>query len=163
MKNSNLFSRKNILIVLVLVTIMVAVVVVFAIKRAADNTSPVETKVVPGKTISSAQIDQQDKQTDTTTAVQQPAPSNDTFYNAIVQSGGIAPDSQGHVSFGIVSTKNPQPGWYIVTIRSGNLSPAEVIFKQTNDPNNPLTIVAGPGTSFPPEYVSLPDEVRKAL
>jgi hypothetical protein len=39
----------------------------------------------------------------------------------------------------------------------------KVILRQDDPPNGPLTVVAGPGTAFPPEYVSLPGAVRKAL
>lgn len=157
----NMFSRRRVIIIaLVLITIIGAV---FLLVPKNDNT-PVKTQVQPGETITSEQVDQVNQNNTNTQPSTNPqaAPTQDNFYSLITQSKGVAPDASGHVSFGILKTQNPLTGWYIVTIKSGNLEPAKVIFHQTNDPNNPLAIVAGPGTYFP-DSISLPTAVRKAL
>lgn len=157
----NMFSRRRVIIIaLILITIIGAV---FLLVPKNDNT-PVKTQVQPGETITSEQVDQVNQNNANTQPSTNPqaAPTQDNFYSLITQSKGVAADANGHVSFGILKTQNPLPGWYIVTIKSGNLEPAKVIFHQTNDANNPLAIVAGPGTYFP-DSISLPDAVRKAL
>lgn len=94
----------------------------------------------------------------------QSAPTITQLASTVQASVSFLTDSNGNSNFGIVSTKEPIPGWFIVKIRiSGAGEINTVVLQQTGNPNNPLTVVAGPGTSFPPEYVSLPDAVRKAL
>ncbi len=168
------FGGKRVVLIAVafIIAIVVGIVMIFLPK---DNNEPTKTTVEPGETITEQQIEERNQNNNSnsggtgssgsgqgTGSTAQPKPTKDEFYDIIVKSGSVAPNSKGQVSFGILRVQNPTPGWYIVTIRSGNLEPAKVIFHQTNDPNNPLTIVAGPGTYFP-DSLPIPSAVRRAL
>ncbi len=172
------FSRKRILLITlsIVVVLVVIIVTIVVLNNNKKSNEPTKTKVETGETISAEEIKRR-KQNQNNNSNSEPgttnsnqnsggatkaAPTQDNFYDLIVQSNSVAPDSSGQVSFGILNTQNPMAGWYIVTIRSGNLEPAKVVFHQTNDPNNPLTIVAGPGTYFP-DSIPLPSAVRQAL
>lgn len=91
-------------------------------------------------------------------------PTTEQLSDTIQSSKDYLTGPNGQPTFGIISVKNPLPGWYVVTVRVQNAGePGKVILQQTDNPNNPLTVVSGPATSFPPEYVSIPDAVRSAL
>jgi hypothetical protein len=93
-----------------------------------------------------------------------PMPSNDQVLQAVQQSQPAYFDSSGRSKIHIVKVVEPQPGWYVASVKvDGAGETGKVILRQQDPPNGPLTVVAGPGTSFPPQYVSVPDAVRKAL
>lgn len=168
-------NRKRFIIIAIVIVILLGVAVYFLLPKHSNETKntggnkPTKTFVPQGETItpekSSGQAPGSNILNGSGTTQNTPItpPKTQQFYEAIVQSDGVAPDSDGKVRFGITSVKQPLPGWFIVTIVKTGVEPNKVIFQQTNNPDNPLTIVAGPGTSFPPEFVSLPDAVRKAL
>ena len=164
------FKKISVIAIAVVAVIRIAIAVV---DIASPHPTPATTtKVEPGQTITKAQIEQNNQQPGNNSGPQSTGsdsngahsePTTAQFYDAIARANRIAPDAQGHTQFGISETRQPLPGWFVVTITNSDVGRAYVIFRQTDDPNNPLTIAAGPGTSFPPEYVSLPDAVRKVL
>ena len=73
-------------------------------------------------------------------------------------------DSNGNSKIHIIKVVNPQPGWFVASVRvDGAGETGKGILRQEDPPNSPLEVIADPGTAFPAEYVSLPDAVRKAL
>jgi len=175
MEEPRKFSKRQIILATLLIAIVIVVVAILIMiphgkkstQTGNSSDNPTVSKVEPGQTITKDQIEREnlnnkDSSSGTTGTTPQKAPTKDEFYNQILQSNGVAAGANGRVSFGIIKVRSPMTGWYIVTIKSGNLEPANVIFQQTNDKNNPLTIVAGPGTYFP-DSIALPDAVRKAL
>ena len=169
MESTNGINRKKlILIALAGIVLVIAIIAAIVGLSSHKSNAPTKSTVQPGQTITQQQIEQgavdnngtqagSGTATSTPSTTPPPAPTTTDFYN-LITNANTAPSS-----FGIIKTQNPLVGWYVVTIKSGNLEPAQVIFKQTNDPNNPLTIVAGPGTYFPPDTISLPDAVRKVV
>lgn len=170
-------DKKIIVGAVAIIILVVAALLILVTKK--DNNTPTEFSGSTTQIISAADIEQNklyektqdDSQSNEDSNPNQnnnlsntpttKEPTQDDFYTAIKNSKGV--DSN---SFGIVNTVNPLKGWYVVTIKANNLEPAKVIFKQTNDPNNPLAIVAGPGTYFPNEILnntSVPSEVRAVL
>ena len=81
----------------------------------------------------------------------------------IQQNAPYLSDANGQPKFHTTKVVEPLAGWYVVTIQMGGGEPNKVVLRQTGGPDSPLTFVVGPGTSFPPEYVTLPDAVRSAL
>ena len=158
MEQTKRFSNRKLAIIglLAVIVIIVIAVIIFMPK---NNSEPTVSKIQPGETITSDQIKQENQNKNSVSNPSQPAPSSTDFYNQIAQSNKVAPG----ISFGVVNTVSPLPGWYVVTIKANGVGNAKVIFQQTSNPNNPLTIIAGPGTNFPPDTISLPDAVRKAL
>lgn len=163
-------NRTRIIAIAAVAAVILAIGIAVALPRRPP--APMKTKVEPGQTITKDQISQNSQQTGSHASSQNPdhdggsaqsMPTNQQFYDAIARTGRIASDTQEPTQFGIADAKQPLPGWFVVTITNSDVGRAFVIFRQTDDPNNPLTIVAGPGTSFSPEYVSLPDAVRKVL
>lgn len=93
----------------------------------------------------------------------QATPTNAQLSEVIQQSASYLTNSNGQATFGITKVVSPLAGWYVASIDiAGGGQPMKVILLQTNNPNNPLTVVAGPGTAFPPDVVTLPDAVRRA-
>jgi|GEM_PF-4657156 len=159
MKNSILIiiNRRKVIIVLIAFLIIIGIVAILMPKEKGGGVSITTTHIPKGAVVtpSSSSASQA-----TTSAI----PTNQQFHDLIVNSNSITPDSNGQLYFGIINVKNPLPGWYVVTISvTGGVDTSKVIFRQTGITGNPLTIVAGPGTDFPPEYISLPDAVRNAL
>ncbi len=73
--------------------------------------------------------------------------------------------SDGQPRFRITKRVEAQPGWYVVWIKLLDVETEtnEVVLREHDPPDGHLNLVVGPGTSFPPEYVSLPPAVRKVL
>lgn len=91
-------------------------------------------------------------------------PSDEQILRAVQQSQPTYFDSDGHSKLHIVKVVQPQPGWYVAAVKVDEAGETgKIILRQQDPPSGPLSLVAGPGTAFPPEHVSLPDAVRKAL
>jgi len=164
--NSN--RRKLILVALVVGVVSVALIIIFLPKNNADNTVtktqvPQGTVVTPNNSSSNGQGTSNNSNQGNQSGGNTTTPTNQQFYDLITQTNSIAPGSDGQVHFGITGVKNPLPGWYIVTISVAGTESNKVIFQETGVANSPLTIVAGPGTDFPPEIIHIPDVVRNAL
>ncbi|MEB3052346.1 hypothetical protein KV112_21880 [Mycolicibacter sp. MYC123] len=89
-------------------------------------------------------------------------PSDAMIFEALKQSGVSAHDL---AQYAIVSKSAPTSGWYVAEIRRTDmqLEHAYAIFRDNSPPDGHLKWVAGPGTSFPSQYFSFPDEVRQVL
>jgi hypothetical protein len=91
-------------------------------------------------------------------------PSGAQILHAVQQKSPGYFDSRGYSKIHIINVTEPQRDWFIASIHvDGAGETGKIILHQDNPPNGPLTVVAVPGTSFPLEYVSLPDAVRKGL
>lgn len=92
-------------------------------------------------------------------------PSEQQIQQALKPGHAYLFTSDGRPRFHVTKVIEAQPGWYVATIKLEDVQtePGKVILRQANPPDGPLTVFAGPGTSFPPEYISLPNAVRKAL
>ncbi|MFZ0831643.1 MAG: hypothetical protein WAM92_00895 [Mycobacterium sp.] len=92
-------------------------------------------------------------------------PSDQQIEQALRPGNAFLFADDGRARFHVTKVIEAQPGWYVVTIELDDVEtePGKVILRQYTSPDGPLTVVAGPGTSFPPDSVSLPDAVREAL
>jgi hypothetical protein len=100
----------------------------------------------------------------TATSCAADVPSDAQILQAVQQKSPGYFDSNGYSKIHIVNVVEPQHGWFIAFIHvDGAGETGKIILRQDNSPNAPLTVVAGPGTAFPPGSVSLPDAVRKGL
>ncbi|USN96571.1 MAG: hypothetical protein H6797_05950 [Candidatus Nomurabacteria bacterium] len=154
--------KKRIIIVAV-VLILGAMGIYFFIlhnKQSSEENTPTKTTVPIGETVTPNKTPDG---TPTKTPASIPPPTTQQLYDVITQNDAVPIKENGQPDFGITNVKQPLSGWFIVTIRKNGLEPAKVILKQTGNSSSPLTVVAGPGTSFPPSDVSLPDAVRRAL
>lgn len=163
--------RKFILIAIIVVVIIISAVIFIFLPRSNRDDTVTKTQVPHGDvtTPNSSSSDtnssnhSQDGQSGSSQNSSSTPPTNQQFYDLILQTNGIAPDTSGQINFGITGVKNPLPGWYIVTISVAGTQPSKVIFQETGIADTPLTIVAGPGTDFPPAVIHIPDAVRSAL
>lgn len=171
-------SRRNRILIALAVIVVIIGIVIFALlpnKDSRGDTSVTTTHVPQGDTVTpnsngplngqggSNQNGQPGSGDNTSQGDTSTTPTNEQFSELILKTDGIAPGPDGQVHFGITGIKNPIPGWYIVTISVAGTGPSKVIFQQTGVAGYPLTVVAGPGTSFPPEVIHIPDAVRSAL
>lgn len=167
-------DRKRLIIIIATVLLLGLIATVIVLVNMEDSNEPVKTTVPQGEVVQP----NNGNQNGTGNGSEQPGstdgdgsdssqsgskPVTNAELSVTVQkSASYLSKSNGQPAFSIVKVAKPLPGWYVITIVV-NGQRGKVILKQTNDPNNPLTVVAGPGTYFPPEDFSFPDEVRKAL
>ncbi|MDB5183741.1 MAG: hypothetical protein JWO07_422 [Candidatus Saccharibacteria bacterium] len=164
-------DRKRLIIIGAIgIAILVAIIGYFLLQKTAGQKfdTPTKSVVKQGETVvpnssAGAQSTTNSGANSSQATVAQAPPTTQDYYNAILQTNGVAADADGQVRFGITDIKEPLPGWFVVTVTKTGTEPNKVIFQQTGNANSPLTVVAGPGTDFPPQYISLPDAVRKAL
>lgn len=165
-------NRKKLIIIGVAIFILVASIAAYFLlqKQVSDNNQPTKSFVKQGETVnpndSNGQpsgLGTQPSTSDGSDLSNAAPPTTQDYYDVILKANPYLADTNGQPSFGITKVVNPLPGWFVVTLKKSGIEPAKVILQQTNNPANPLTIVAGPGTSFPPQDVSLPDAVRRAL
>lgn len=154
--------KKRTIIVIVSITLLViAGVIAWQVYQALQAPKP-----NPNLTDTGARHDTQpnDTQTPDETAPKLPERSNEDIQTVIAKENPNLVDTSGQPNFTILKVIRPQEGWYIATVQPNDKSAenAKVIFKDAGGENG-LTIVAGPGTYFPPEFVKLPPAVRKAL
>lgn len=95
--------------------------------------------------------------------------SNDDFI-AVITSKNSDLVSDNKPTFSIMDVVKPQNGWYIVTIRDSSdtngTNPAKILFQDTGNTKPGLSILLGPGTSFPSdvtEPLGIPEAVLKEL
>lgn len=168
-------NKKRIIIITIIIASVCAVVYFLFVKqsnqevgidsRPTKTVVPLGETVTPSKNSNSSQGSNNGSTSQNSNNAQNTTtpPTTQQFYTTIAQSGGIAPDADGQIRFGVTGVKQPLPGWFIVTIQKGSSEPNKVILQQTGNSSSPLHIVAGPGTSFPTTSVNIPDAVRKAL
>ncbi len=76
--------------------------------------------------------------------------SAEEIQTAIIQKNSDLSDNN-KPTFAIAKTSNPQPGWYIITIRANDdpegLNPAKLLLYDTGGKDG-LKVLLGPGTSF---------------
>ena len=179
-----MFSKKRLVIIGVALVAIVLVIIAIVLANQQNN-APVESKVPEGETVNPTDASSggsgsnsgdggttnnsnggtssnNNGGTSSSNNSATTAPTTAELSEVIQRSASYLTDSAGQPTFGIVKTISPLAGWYVVSITIPQSQPMKVILLQTNDPNNPLTVVAGPGTSFPADVVSLPEAVRKA-
>lgn len=115
---------------------------------------------------SSSSPDNQDSKTDdssTDTPIESGTlPSNESITAAIIKQNPNLVNSQTNIpGFTIVNSKEPLPGWYVVTLYNNDVTTSNAVVVMQNVNNN-LVIVAGPGTGLTTDK-NLPQEVREAL
>ena len=89
-------------------------------------------------------------------------PTNESITAAIVKENPGLVDSKTNIpGFDIVGSKEPLPGWYVVTLYNTSVKTSNAIVVMRNI-DNKLVVVAGPGTGLTNDK-SLPQEVREAL
>jgi hypothetical protein len=156
-------SRKRIIIIAVIVLFSLIGYFIYA---ALTKNQPQESVVKQGETVNPTEKgDANNPAKAGGGATPTPAPTTEELTGTIQKSAPYLTDSSnGAPTFGIVKTEKPLDGWFIETILvKGSPQRYKIILKQTTNPNNPLTVVIGPGTYFPRQDVSLPEEVWKAL
>lgn len=158
--------KKRALIIFAIVVIVVAAGAYYFVlqqnRQDTPNGTPTKTTVPLGETVvPNKKPDNSTQKTPTPTPL--PPPTTQQLYNIIIQNDAVPMKANGQPDFGITNVKQPLPGWFVVTIQKNGLEPAKIILKQTGNSSSPLTVVAGPGTSFPKNDVSIPDAVRRAL
>ena len=130
--------------------------------------------VVPAVTIyilSNNQAKQQPKdtsKTDNSKKTQLPNRSDSELAKAIADNKSDELTDNGTPIFAIKSVARPATGWYVVTIRllddPQGTNPAKMLLQ--DDADSGLTVLLGPGTSFPnetTESIGVPDVVAKEL
>lgn len=98
---------------------------------------------------------------------QLPERSNDDLAKAINDQSQELKSEDGNYTFVILNVKQPEKGWYVVTIRaaddtSENPNTALVVLQDTGH----LQLLLGPGTSFSQELtqsLGIPDTVAREL
>lgn len=166
-----MISVKNkIIAIIIAVTIVVFAIIGLVIINKGRDTTPIKTQLNTNNgLITAEQINESDlynKETSpensrpsSNTTNNQPGPPSTSQVTTMIESSGAMKGN----SYGIVSTKNPLPGWWVITIKSNQTGSSTVILKETGNPSSPYAIFAGPGTYFPPETIKLPQEVRDSL
>lgn len=173
-------TKKQYIYIAIAATAILIAIGIFILVTNNKTTEPEVTKEPSGTVISPQQIEDQklynketmvygeengstDK-TDTNTGsgtVYKPTTSD--FLQQIDNSGAIGKGT----TYGIVNTKNPLAGWWVVNVKltmQGGLTQLNAtVFKETGDPRAPLSLYAGPSTDIPEEKYPLPKEVRAAL
>ena len=179
-----IFSKKRLIIIGVALVVVILAIVAIALANQPNNI-PVESKVPEGETVNPSDMNSgggssssgnngsssngnggsssnNGNGTSSNGGSTAAKPTTAELSEVIQRSASYLTDAAGQPTFGIVKTASPLAGWYVVSISIPQGQPMKVILLQTNDPNNPLTVVAGPGTAFPADVVSLPEVVRKA-
>ncbi len=179
-----MFSKKRLIIIGAALVAIVLIIIAIVLANQPSN-APVESKVPEGETVNPSDAStggsgsssgnggvsnnnngesssNNNGGTSSNGSTATAAPTTAELSEVIQRSASYLTDAAGQPTFGIVKTISPLAGWYVVSITIPQSQPMKVILLQTNDPNNPLTVVAGPGTSFPADVVSLPETVRKA-
>ncbi|HUO61890.1 MAG TPA: hypothetical protein VMT96_00355 [Candidatus Bathyarchaeia archaeon] len=159
------FTNRKALIILAII----AVVIGFGIYLLAGNHQtkqgePDRSHVNQGETVNPKSGQGTVPQLPVTAPGPAATPPTEEIINTAVKAKPYLQDANGHLTFGIVKITEPLPGWYVAKVRvqgAGELG--DIILRETGVQSSPLTLVAGPATSFPPEYISLPDAIRKAL
>jgi hypothetical protein len=105
----------------------------------------------------------------TTSAGCSSGPPPEAIYEAMKPQDAYLFTSDGRPRFDILKVVEPQPGWYIASIklRDVDVETARIVLKAVASTDNQLTVVEGPGTAFPPPAPPTPDPlpptVRSAL
>ena len=160
--NNDSRKKRTIIIIASSVLLVITGVIAWQVYQAFQAPKP-----NPNLTDDSTRHDTQqplDTQPQDDTPQKLPERSNDDMTTVITKANPTLIDSSGQANFTILRVIRPQEGWYVATVQPNDKSAenAKVIFKDAGGENG-LTIIAGPGTYFPPEYVKLPTAVRKAL
>jgi hypothetical protein len=157
-------NRKRLIIIgIILLVIIIGVAIYFLThKQSGFIGQPTKSLVQQGQTVVPSKSTADNFIRSKSSSDLLPQPPVQEFYNTIVASGGVAPDVNGQVQFGITKIQQPLHGWFVVTITMPDVEPNEVILQATGSSDS-LTVIAGPGTAFPADSVSLPDAVRAAL
>jgi hypothetical protein len=155
-------KKRLILIILILIIAGgIGIVIFLQVSKGPDTTviNRTDTGLNP-----SASPDG-DNNTTSKDATPLPTRSKDELSAVISKRADYLTDPKtGSDNFGITKVVQPTKGWYIVTILvHGSPQLYKIILRDSGDKNAGLVVVAGPGTSFPPQDVSLPDVVRKQL
>lgn len=167
-------SGKWLLIIPVVIIVILALILTPVIMKAIESTQPPKTGVNPSETVTvdNRGVEVEPQPTDSsspsaspsTKPTPLPSPTTADFINSVQKSARYLSDSNNQPKFGILRVQEPLDGWYVVTIRvTGAGQTGKVILRQTANPDNPLTVVAGPGTAFPRDQVYLPEKVRDIL
>lgn len=124
--------------------------------------------VVPiAATLILAQVNKQPAEPAIVTNPEQlPERSNDDLQKAITEQSSEL-GGENAIAFTITNVKQPEKGWYVVTVRTDDdpegLNPAKLLLQDTGDR---ISLLLGPGTSFSPEttqQVGVPDAVAQEL
>lgn len=158
---------------LVVVLCIIGVVLLFnqkpstSPKPSADTQKPTVSKVPEGQTIEPTSTPDQNQQTvDPQTPQIAATDYTETSLTPYIQRIPYHTDANGQPTFHTTRTIQPVAGWYIVTIvdnTQNSAQPLMVILQANNDPNNPVSVIAGPGSYFSRDLFTFPNQVWAAL
>jgi hypothetical protein len=92
-------------------------------------------------------------------------PSDEQIQNAMKSKVAYLFKADGKPRFHVAERQEPEPNWYIVTIRLDDVAtePGKMVLHQDNPSNDALTIVAGPGSDLRSSCRSFSPGVQKIL
>ena len=154
--------RKKYLPALLVVVAVVLIGLGFVIFNSIQKTEPARRTTVAGSAQPGSTQQGPSANPDESPSTIPEKRSDSELLDAISTQKPELVDSNKQPSFAVVKSVKTTSGWYVVTVlnKDPTVGTAKIIMK---DSGSGLVVVAGPGTSFNPDVISLPDEVWKLL